>query len=136
MTKDFLIHELCEKLNITPKAVRYYEQVGIIPNAARNTSNYRIYNNNDLKKLEFIKKARTMNFSLDEIKTIISIKEEGNFPCDKVIGLIEEKIIDMDKQIESMIEFKKELSNNLEKFKKNYESGKEGSVCGFIENLK
>ena len=136
MSRNLLIHELCEKLEITPKAVRYYEQEGIIPNAARNTSNYRIYTNKDFKRLDFIKKARIMNFSLDEIKTIINIKEEGKLPCDKVIGLIEAKITDIDKQIEAMMEFKKDLSKNLENFKNNYESGKNGNVCGFIENIK
>ncbi len=136
MSKDLLIHELCEKLDITTKAVRYYEQIGIIPNPSRNKANYRIYSNSDFKRLDFIKKARIMNFSIDEIKTIINIKDEGKLPCDKVIGLIEAKIVDIDKQILAMIEFKKDLTNNLENFKNNYESGKDGNICGFIENIK
>ncbi|MBC7474105.1 MAG: MerR family transcriptional regulator [Candidatus Sericytochromatia bacterium] len=135
MAKDLLIHELCEQLDITTKAVRYYEKIGIIPNPSRNTANYRVYSNEDFKRLDFIKKARIMNFSLDEIRTIINIKEEGKLPCDKVIGLIEEKIIGIDKQIAAMMEFKKDLTKNLENFKNNYESGKNGNVCGFIESI-
>ncbi len=135
MNKGLLIHELCEKLEITPKAVRYYEQAGIIPAASRNSANYRVYTNKDLKRLDFIKKARAMDFSLEEIKSIISIKEEGNYPCNKVISLMEVKLSEIDKRIEEMIEFKKLLSKSLENFKGHYEEGKKGEVCGFIENI-
>jgi MerR family Zn(II)-responsive transcriptional regulator of zntA len=130
-----LIHELSEKLDMTAKAIRYYEQAGIIPPPTRNKSNYRVYSEKDLKRLDFIKKARSVNFSLEDIKAIIGIKEEGKLPCNKVVGLLEEKITELDKQIEEMIKFRKQLAGTLDNFQKNFDQGKKGDICGFIENM-
>jgi DNA-binding transcriptional MerR regulator len=134
MSEALLIHDLSEQLDITPKAIRYYEKVGIIQ-PSRNSANYRVYSEKEIKKLEFVKKARTMNLSIDEIKTIINIRDEGNFPCGKVLALLQEKIAELDKMIKEMTEFRVHLAEQFEYFKGHRELGKQGEVCGFIESI-
>lgn len=132
---ELLIHELCEILNINPKTIRFYEQENIIPKARRNKSNYRVYDESDVKLIDFIRKARGIDFSLDDIKDIIRIKQTGDVPCKKVIATLEKKINDLDSKIKEMIDFKKGLEKNLVEFNKNKDKCSDGVICGLIENF-
>ncbi len=135
MSKELLIHELSEQLDITVKSIRYYEKVGILKPQRNTTNNYRVYSDKDLKKLEFVKRARAMNLSVDEIKQIMKIKEDGYFPCNKVLTLLKLKISELDKHIQEMIDFRNHLIEQVDSFEANLELGKKGEVCGWIENL-
>jgi DNA-binding transcriptional MerR regulator len=88
MSKELLIYELSEQLDITPKSIRYYEKVDILNPERNSYNNCRVYSEKDIKKLEFVKRVREMNFSVDKIKQIIQIKQEGYFPCNKVLSLL------------------------------------------------
>lgn len=135
MSKDLLIHDLSKQLDITTKTIRYYEKVGILKPERNTSNNYRVYTEKDIKKLDFIKRARAMNFSVDEIKQIINIKEEGYYPCNKVLSLLKQKISDLDKSIQEMIDFRNHLIEQVDNFESNLELGKNGEVCGWIENF-
>lgn len=135
MSKDLLIHDLSKQLDITTKTIRYYEKVGILKPERNTSNNYRVYTEKDIKKLDFIKRARAMNFSVDEIKQIINIKEEGYYPCSKVLTLMKQKISDLDKSIQEMIDFRSHLIEQVDNFESNLELGKNGEVCGWIENF-
>jgi DNA-binding transcriptional MerR regulator len=86
-----------------------------------------------IHRLDFIKKAQTLGFSLDEIVALIKIKSEGHSPCDEVRVLVRNKIKDVNNHIKNLISYRDELSANLKEWEK---LGKvEGHVCGLIEGL-
>ncbi|WP_081700442.1 MerR family transcriptional regulator [Sulfobacillus thermosulfidooxidans] len=64
------IGELAKLAKITPKNLRYYEDFGLLPASQRSESGYRLYSWNDLDRLRFIQKAKTVGFSLSEIRSI------------------------------------------------------------------
>ncbi len=135
MTSVLLIKELAERLNITSKAIRFYEEQGIIPKAKRDKNNYRYYTEDDYKRLSFIKKARTLGMSIEEIKQIFRIIEKGDMPCCTVVSLLEKHEIETQQKIDDLIDFKKNLSKTISNFKANMNIGEQGHFCGLIEHL-
>lgn len=133
--KELFINDVSKITGISSRTIRYYESIGFINKAKRNKSNYRIYTEEDIKIINFIKKAKLLGFSLSEIKTLLNIKENGNRPCNKVIELIEKHILEIDKKITEMTNFRNKLQDTLNNFKTNYEVGKNGYICGLIEKL-
>ena len=59
---------------VSVKMIRHYEAVGLLPAAARSASNYRQYGANDIHTLRFIKRARSLGFSMEEIKSPASMR--------------------------------------------------------------
>lgn len=135
MINTFLIRQLSEKLDMNPKTIRFYEEIGLIPKAERNISNYRIYTENDFKRLSFVKKARSLGLSIENIKNIMSIREEGKLPGSQVINLLQTESIDLEKKIKDMIIFKEKLDQCIVNFKEHIDVCHSGEICGLIEIL-
>jgi MerR family copper efflux transcriptional regulator len=58
---------------VSPKMIRHYETIGLLPNVARTFSNYRIYGPNDVHVLRFVRRARALGFSIEDIKELLSL---------------------------------------------------------------
>ena len=104
------IKEIASQANMNPSAIRYYEQIGILPAPKRAENGYRIYDEQDLDRLSFITRARELDFSLEEIGEIIGLREHGDAPCAYVIEQISLKIHEVDRKIATLTQLKAELA--------------------------
>lgn len=113
-----LIGKLSELTNVSKKAIRHYEEIGLIPVPAR-TGAYREYTEEYIPILRLIKKAQSVGFTLSELKEIVSKKSKsGAFPLKLALELIDTKI----NKINSEINHLQELKNNLYTLKENLKS--------------
>jgi len=67
------IGEAAAAANVSAKMIRHYEQIGLLPKAGRTSSNYRVYAANDVHVLRFVKRARTLGFSIDDIQELLGL---------------------------------------------------------------
>ena len=77
------IKDLSKKLKITTRAIRHYEEIGIIT-SKRMENNYRYFDDSNLDKLKFLVRARKLGFSLDECKELIKLFENDNRKSENV----------------------------------------------------
>lgn len=103
------IGELADQVELNPKTVRYYEQIGLIPPAPRTSSGYREYTDTDAARLTFIKTAQRLGLSLKEIAEILSLRERGEAPCGYVRNVISEQLRSIDKRISELRGLRTEL---------------------------
>ena len=100
---------VAEELRINPKTIRYYEEIELIPEAERNQTGYRVYNHDDIERIAFILRSRDLDFSLDDIGEILSLREHGEAPCLYVSDLVGHRLLDIDTKISALQQLRGEL---------------------------
>lgn len=125
------IKDICRITGLNSSTIRYYDKQGLLGEVERGSNNYRVFDDGVVEKLLFIKKARGLNFELDEIKNILDLKDHGIPPCNYVSSKIEEKISSVKEEIKRLEKEKITLEQRLSDAKKII--GCKGSVCHFIE---
>src|SRR5438552_16510410 len=83
------IGELAKETRVTVQTVRFYERRGLMPQPLRRESGYRDFGEGDLRRLEFIRHAKALGFSLQEIREILRMRERGQCPCTDVTKMAE-----------------------------------------------
>jgi len=81
------IGELSRRTGVNIETVRYYERAGVLPKPPRTGGGHRVYDEGLLKRLTFVRRARELGFSLDEIRALLSLVDGGDFTCAEVYGL-------------------------------------------------
>jgi len=107
--KQLFIGELARQIGINPKTVRYYEDINLLPKSKRGENNYRVYSNDTINRLSFIKQAQSLGFTLREIKEIISLKERGFKPCSHVRDLLKQRIAGIEQKLAELTTLGHEL---------------------------
>jgi MerR family copper efflux transcriptional regulator len=109
------IGELAEQAGISTKAIRYYEQVGILAPPARTASGYRTYDPSALGRLEFVRAAQAVGLTLGEIRRIMAFRDEGQAPCAHVTDLLQRHAADLDTRIRELQQLRGELRQLAER---------------------
>jgi len=103
------IGELSEQAGVPSKTIRYYEEIGLLPQPQRADNGYRIYADSDVDRLQFIRRARALDFALDEIAEILAFRERNEPPCGYVMDLICHQIDAIENRIRDLERIRDEL---------------------------
>ena len=135
-TPNLKIGELAKQTNLAVGTLRYYSDIGLLQPLQRGDNGYRYYSQNASKQVEFIKKAQAIGFSLEEIKTILDVRDRGEKPCSLVQGLLDNNIEQLEIQIKRMSLFKHELESYRQNWinNPNPESNSQ-EVCPLISSV-
>ena len=93
------IGELAARAGVTAKALRFYEQVGVLPEPARTSAGYRDYDSGALARLGFVKAAQAAGLTLAEIRQVIAVRDSEGPPCVHVAALLDQHLADLDGRI-------------------------------------
>ena len=103
MTGDtFGIGELARATGTKVETIRWYERIGLLPAPARTGGNYRAYGRAHLGRLSFVRRARDLGFSLDQVRELLRLSDQQDRPCEEVdriarghLAEVEHKIADL-----------------------------------------
>lgn len=105
------IGEISKKSGCKVVTIRYYEQKGLLKKSLRTSTNYRLYDEDDLERLNFILHCRDHNLSLNEIKKLLMCGQNDTQSCEWVGDMIDGHIKEIDKQIQSLEDLKQHLQD-------------------------
>jgi DNA-binding transcriptional MerR regulator len=103
------IGQLADRCGLTTTAIRYYESIGLLVEPCRTPSGYREYADDAIERLRFVRDAQTAGLTLDEVHSILRLKDAGARSCDHTVALLERHIDDIDAQIERLALARRDL---------------------------
>lgn len=112
-TSSLKIGDVAKSSGIGVEALRFYERSRLLGRPRRSHSGYRVYDTEVLKRLDFIKRAQILGFSLDEIRRIIADKQAGRSPCLEVREIVHHRLEELDERIKEMRRYRRELGAAL-----------------------
>ena len=130
---QMLIGELADRLGIPTSTVRYYERTGLIPEPARSESGYRSYDDAGLARVGFIRDSQASGLTLNQIRTILEVRDRGETPCQHVRQLIDVRLAEVEERITALEATRAEL-NQLRRRARSFEdtSCDEAAICGIV----
>jgi MerR family mercuric resistance operon transcriptional regulator len=124
------IGRLSQRTGTKVETIRYYERVGLLPAPARSAGGYRLYDVEHLKRLTFIRRARALGFSIDEVRTLLKLADERTRPCAEVRVVAEAHLSDIRAKIADLKAMERVLRDTVARCVKGT-----GSHCPVIEAL-
>lgn len=123
------IGEASKRSGLPPKTIRYYEEVGLVrPNRASN--GYRDYRDRDVHMLRFLQRSRSLGFTIDETRKLLSLYEKRDRQRDDVRKIVLRRMIEIDRKVEELQSLKRALSLLASECE-----GGEGPDCPILEEI-
>ena len=98
-----LIGDLATRAGLSTKAIRFYEQAGLLPRPPRTSGGYRDYPPGAVDRLAFVQHAQAAGFTLADIRGVLAIRDSGQAPCEHVSALIDEHLAQVERRIAELI---------------------------------
>jgi len=129
------VSELAKKAKVTPETVRHYTRLGLI-HAQRDPNNdYQLYDTLGLQRLNFIRQASELGFSLKQIEEIFQQSDSGDSPCPLVRDLLQKKVPEIKAKITQLQAHLLKMEGALKAWEKMPDGTPDGhSICCLIED--
>ncbi|WP_336668029.1 MerR family transcriptional regulator [Enterobacter asburiae] len=111
------IGELCAKTGLSKETVRYYERQGLLENIPQpnRSNNYKVYSAVDLQRLNMIKHAKMLGFTLAEISEVLAVWVDDKFTAEQKQAYLRRKLQQLEEKEAALIELRARLKNALNK---------------------
>jgi DNA-binding transcriptional MerR regulator len=132
-----MVGQIARIAGVKPDTLRFYERAGLMPKAERTEGGYRAYGLDAVARLDFIRKAQALGFSLDQIKRILRLRQSGSVPCDYVIELAEQRLRNAEQELRQLQQFCDALRRYVQNCKRtaNPNACAANRFCNLIEEI-
>jgi len=108
------VSKLAEQAGTSADTVRYYERIGLLPETERSASGYRLYGDEAVERLRFIKQAQRFGLKLEAIAELLDVRRRGLCPCGHTRKLLEEKVAELDEEMSSLSRLRADIASMLD----------------------
>lgn len=110
----FTVSECARRAGTTAHTVRYYDRIGLVSTPQRSDTGYRLYAEEDVERLRFIKRAQRLGLNLDEIRELLHTRDRGLCPCGHVREFVASHLQHVETQIAELARLRDDMRHLLE----------------------
>jgi len=130
------VAELARQSGVTPDTVRYYARIGLLNPERHPANNYKLFAGDDIKRVQFIRQAKSLGYTLAEIGQILEHSMRGNSPCPLVREIIQHRIKDNRCKLKEMNALQQRMETALKQWRHMPDGEPDGdSICHLIESF-
>lgn len=129
----FTIGKLAKACGIRSETLRYYEKLGLITSQGRKANGYRVFTDDSLLRLQFIGRAKLLNFTLEEIKDLFVLRSSADSSCEIIYERLQNKIKEINRRIAELTTFRGQLKSIAKKCPRGDASLANCSLMDFLD---
>ncbi len=132
----YTVTELARQCNTTPHAVRYYTRMGLLRPKRHPENGYRLYKSAEIPWLRFVQQAKSLGYTLKEIKEIMHDSDDAKSPCPRVREILMKHIVENRQRLEGLMRLQTRMEHALKRWEDMPDGVPDGhSVCHLIESI-
>ncbi|WP_080693821.1 Cd(II)/Pb(II)-responsive transcriptional regulator [Ralstonia pickettii] len=128
---DIRIGELAKRTGCEVVTIRYYEKEGLLPEPARSGGNFRLYGDEHVERLQFIRHCRSLDMTLNEIKMLLDLRDRPTQDCGRVNTLLDEHIRQVEVRVVALLQLKAHLLS----LRESCSGSRPIQACGILQGL-
>jgi len=113
MSTSFSIGQLASAAQTPAATIRYYEKIGLLTAPVRTGGNYRKYDSTDLSRLAFVRRAREIGFTVEQVRSLLAFSSQQDADCCEVMTMTAEHLRTIEQKIADLMALKEHLSSWL-----------------------
>jgi len=130
------VNELSKKARVTPDAIRHYVRVGLLSPTRHPGNGYKLFDDDDIKNVKFIRQAKALGFTLGDIRAIFVHSFDGRSPCPAVRGMIQQRINENRARLAELNRLQQRMDDALEIWRSMPDGEPNGdAICHLIESI-
>jgi len=127
--------DLAKLTGVSTDTLRHYERIGVLARPRRTDAGYRVYTTDAVKRVQLVRRALSVGFSLAELVRILKVRDSGGAPCKQVRALAASKLEQIDEQMEELRFMRRQLEELLALWDERLGRTPEGERAGLLEML-
>ena len=127
--------ELADLAGVSRDTLRHYERKGVLARPLRGHNGYRKYSREALRRVQLVRRALSVGFTLDELAQVLKVRDAGGAPCEEVRKLATQKLLNVQNQLRELTELKDDLQNILTDCDARLARRAKGNRANLLESL-
>jgi len=127
--------ELADLAGVSRDTLRHYERKGVLPRPLRGHNGYRQYPSEALQRVQLVRRALSVGFTLDELARVLKVRDAGGAPCEEVRRVAAQKLVDVQDQLRELTALRDELQETLRDWDARLARRAKGKRANLLESL-
>ena len=127
--------ELAELAGVSRDTLRHYERKGVLPRPLRGHNGYRKYPPEALQRVQLVRRALSVGFTLDELARVLKVRDAGGAPCEEVRTMAAQKLVDVQDQLRELTALRDDLQQTLREWDVRLTHRAGGKRANLLESL-
>ncbi|MGI8806987.1 MAG: heavy metal-responsive transcriptional regulator [Acidimicrobiales bacterium] len=112
--RQLTVSKLAEQAGTSADTVRYYERIGLLPETERSPSGYRLYGDEAVERLRFIKQAQRFGLRLEAIGELLDVRRRGLCPCGHTRRMLADRVAELDEEMSSLARLRADIATMID----------------------
>lgn len=127
--------ELAKRAGVSTDTLRHYERKGVLARPLRHTNGYRQYSPSALERVQLVRRALAVGFTLDQLAVVLRVRDQGGAPCAEVRALATAKLAEVETRLRDLTNLRNELRNVLKDWDTRLAQSRPGQPTHLLESL-
>jgi DNA-binding transcriptional MerR regulator len=127
--------ELAELAGVSSDTLRHYERKGVLPRPFRGHNGYRKYPPEALQRVQLVRRALSVGFTLDELAKVLKVRDAGGAPCEEVRKLAAQKLLNVQDQLRELTKLQDDLEETLKDWDTRLARRVKGKPADLLQSL-